>query len=84
MLKILQIKLQHCVNRGLPGVQAGFRKGRGTKEQIAKVCWIIVKAPIDVSPPGPPVPGILQARVLVTKNKTQRETKKPLKLGMKR
>ena len=44
MLKILQIKLQHCVNRGLPGVQAGFRKGRGTRDQIAKICWIIEKA----------------------------------------
>ena len=44
MLKILQARLQQYVNRKLPDVQAGFRKGRGTKEQIAKVCWIIVKA----------------------------------------
>ena len=32
------------MNRGLPGVQAGFRKGRGTREQIANICWIIEKA----------------------------------------
>ena len=44
MLKILQARLQQYVNRKLPDVQAGCRKGRGTKEQIAKVCWIIVKA----------------------------------------
>jgi len=44
MLKILQIKLQHCVSPGLPDVQAGFRKGRGTRDQIAKICWIIEKA----------------------------------------
>ena len=44
MLKILQIKLQHCVNRGLSDVQAGFRKGRGTRDQIAKIRWIIEKA----------------------------------------
>ena len=41
MLKILQIKLQHCVNRGLSDVQAGFRKGRGTRDQIANIFWII-------------------------------------------
>ena len=44
MLKILQARLQQYVNRKLPDVQAGFRKGRGTKEQIAKARWIIVKA----------------------------------------
>ena len=44
MLKILQIRLQQYVNRELPVVQAGFRKGRGTRDQIANVCWIIKKA----------------------------------------
>ena len=41
MLKILQPRLQQYVNRELPGVQADFRKGRGTRDQIAKICWII-------------------------------------------
>ena len=44
MLKILQARLQQYMNQELPDVQARFRKGRGTKEQIAKVRWIIVKA----------------------------------------
>ena len=44
MLKILQARLQQCVNRKLPHVQAGFRKGRGTRDQIANICWIIKKA----------------------------------------
>ena len=44
MLKILQAKLQHYVNRELPDVQAGFRKGRGTRNQIANIHWIIEKA----------------------------------------
>ena len=43
MLKILQARLQQCVNRELPDVQAGFRKGRGTRDQIANICWIIEK-----------------------------------------
>ena len=43
MLKILQAKLQQYVNRELPDVQAGFRKGRGTRDQIANICWIIKK-----------------------------------------
>ena len=41
MLKILQARLQQYVNHGLPDVQAGFRKGRGTKDQIANICLII-------------------------------------------
>ena len=41
MLKILQARLQQYVNRELPDVQAGFGKGRGTRDQIANVCWII-------------------------------------------
>ena len=41
MLKILQARLQQYVNRELPGVQAGFRKGRGTRDQIANIRWII-------------------------------------------
>ena len=44
MLKILQVGLQQYVNQELPDVQAGFRKGRGTKGQIADICWIIEKA----------------------------------------
>ena len=41
MLKILQARLQQYVNRALPDVQAGFRKGRGTSDQIANIYWII-------------------------------------------
>ena len=44
MLKILQARLQQCVNRELPDVQAGFRKDGGTRDQIANICWIIDKA----------------------------------------
>ena len=44
MLKILQARLQQYVNRELSDVQAGFRKGRGTRDQIANICWIIKKA----------------------------------------
>ena len=44
MLKILQARLQHYVNREIPDVQARFRKGRGTRDQIANLCWIIEKA----------------------------------------
>ena len=43
-LKILQARLQQCVNHELPDVQAGFRKGRGTRDQIANIYWIIEKA----------------------------------------
>jgi len=43
-LKILQARLQQYVNRELPDVQAGFRKGRGTRDQMANICWIIEKA----------------------------------------
>ena len=44
MLKILQARLQQYVNRELPNVQADFRKGRGTRDQIANICWIMEKA----------------------------------------
>ena len=44
MLKILQARLQQCVNRELPDGQAGFRKGRETRDQIVNICWIIEKA----------------------------------------
>ena len=44
MLKILQARLQQYLNQDLPDVQAGFRKGRGTIDQIANICWIIEKA----------------------------------------
>ena len=43
MLKILQARLQQYVNHELPDIQAGFRKGRGTKYQIAHICWIMEK-----------------------------------------
>ena len=44
MLKILQVRLQQYVNHELPDVQGGFRKGRGTRDQIANIRWIIGKA----------------------------------------
>ena len=44
MLKILQARLQQYVNHEIPDVQAGFRKGRGTRNQIANICWIIENA----------------------------------------
>ena len=44
MLKILQARLQQYMNRELPDVQAGFRKGRGTRDQIVNIRWIIEKA----------------------------------------
>ena len=44
MLKILQARLQQYVNCEVPDVQAGFRKGRGTRDQIANICWVIKKA----------------------------------------
>ena len=110
MLKILQARLQQYMNHELPDIKAGFRKGRGTRDQIANTHWIIKKArefqkniyfcfidkakafdcvdhkelwkiltaaaakslqsyptlcnPIDSSPPGSPVSGILQTRTL--------------------
>ena len=44
MLKILQARLQQYMNPEFPDIQAGFRKGRGTRDQIANICWIIKKA----------------------------------------
>ena len=44
MLKILEARLQQYVNREFPDVQAGFRKGRGTRDQITNICWIMEKA----------------------------------------
>ena len=44
MLKILQVRLQEYVNCELPDVQVGFRKGRGTRDQVANIRWIIEKA----------------------------------------
>ena len=43
MLKILQARIQQYLNQELPYIQAGFRKGRGTRDQIANICWIIEK-----------------------------------------
>ena len=44
MLKILYARLKHYANQELPDVQAGFRKGRGTRDQIVNICWMIEKA----------------------------------------
>ena len=44
MLKILHSRLQCYMNQELPGIKAGFRKGRGTRDQIASICWIIEEA----------------------------------------
>ena len=44
MLKILQARLQQYMNHEIPDVQADFRKGRGTRDQIANICWVIEKA----------------------------------------
>ena len=44
VLKILQARLQQYMNQELPDIQAGFRRGRGTRDQIANICWIIEKA----------------------------------------
>ena len=44
MLKVLQVRLQQYANHELPDVPAGFRKGSGTRNQIANICWIIKKA----------------------------------------
>ena len=44
MLNILQARLQQYMNHDIPDVQAGFRKGRGTRDQVANICWIIEKA----------------------------------------
>ena len=44
MLKILQVRLQQYMNQELPDVQAAFRKGRGTRDQVANISWIIEKA----------------------------------------
>ena len=48
MLKILQARLQQYVNREIPDVQAGFSKARGTRVQIANICWIIKKKKMSV------------------------------------
>ena len=53
MLKILQARLQQYVNHELPDVQAGFRKGRGTRDQIANILWIMEKARVTSSHPPP-------------------------------
>ena len=50
MLKILQARLQQYVNRELPDVQAGFRKGRGTRDQIANIRWIMEKRDCHLYP----------------------------------
>ena len=52
MLKILQARLQQYVNCELPDVQAAFRKGRGTRDQIANICWIMKNAGLDEAQAG--------------------------------
>ena len=47
MLKVLQARLQQYMNRELPDVQAGFRKGRGTRDQIANIRWIMEEAKVS-------------------------------------
>ena len=49
MLKILQARLQQYMNHELPDVQAGFRKGRGTRDQITNICWIVESQKISIS-----------------------------------
>ena len=44
MLKLLAARLHHCVNQELPDVQTGFRKSRGTRDQIENICWVIGRA----------------------------------------
>ena len=44
LLKILQARLQQYVNCELPGIQAGYRKGRGTRDQVANIRWVIIKS----------------------------------------
>ena len=56
MLKILQARLQQYVNCELPDAQAGFRKVRGTRDQIANICWIIKK---QESPRKTSIPGLV-------------------------
>ena len=56
MLKILQARLQQYVNREIPDVQAGFRKGRGTRDQTANICWIIKKAERNGNTRSPDLP----------------------------
>ena len=53
MLKILQPRLQQYVNHELPDIQAGFRKGRGTRDQIANICWMIEKEESLLTMPKP-------------------------------
>ena len=50
MVRILQTRLQQYVNHELPDIQAGFRKGRGTRDQIANICWIIEKQESSIKP----------------------------------
>ena len=51
MLKILQARLQQYMNQELPDVKSGFRKGRGTRDQIANICWIVEKASLSTLKP---------------------------------
>ena len=51
MLKILQARLQQYMTHELPDVQAGFRKGRGTRDQIANICWIMEKTRVPEKNP---------------------------------
>ena len=74
MLKILQAKLQQYMNRELPDVQAGFRKGTGTRDQIANICWIIEKASgiqQHIKFPHPNEFTFYQVRYIIGENKQE-------------
>ena len=60
MLKILQARLQHYVNTEIPDVQAGFRKGRENRDQIANICWIIKEAQRKRAKEKPKNKGIIK------------------------
>ena len=74
MLKILQARLQQYVNRELPDVQAGFRKGRGARDQIANIRWIIEKALSEVAQSCPtlcdPMNRSMQASLSITNSRS--------------
>ena len=73
MLKILQARLQQYMNHELPDVQAGFRKGRGTRDQIANIHWVIEKTRefqknIYFSPTSSPEAGRTRTQSWILKN----------------
>ena len=65
MLKIIQARLQQCVNQELPDVQAGLRKGRGTRDQIVNICWTYVGFKSGIHRNDTPVSVYIVASVLL-------------------